>query len=123
MPLILSLGGYYAGSAEIAQWYGGGTGGTIDPAEFVRTDLTQAWTFRANASVTTGRTGTIILYDVTAAAIAATITVTATTPTAHTAVVTLPGTARMYLVYFGVDGTTSAHIITVNATDLKVSYT
>ena len=42
---------------------------------------------------------------------------------AHTAVVTLPGTPRMYLVYFGVDGSTDAHIITVNATDMKVSYT
>jgi outer membrane lipopolysaccharide assembly protein LptE/RlpB len=70
--------------------------------------------------VSTGRTATVKLYDVTAGAEAASISITATTQTAYTASVTKPGTARVYRVTFGVDGTLTTHTAVLNGAALKI---
>ena len=53
-------------------------------------------TLAAVGQVVSGVIGTIDLYDLTAAAVVATLTWTGTAPTRKTASVTVPGTARLY---------------------------
>ncbi len=53
-------------------------------------------TLEAVGQVVSGVTGTLDLYDLTAAAVVATLTWTETAPTRKTASVTVPGTARLY---------------------------
>jgi len=53
-------------------------------------------TLAAVGQVVSGVTGTLDLYDLTAAAVVATITWTETTATRKTASVSVPGTARLY---------------------------
>lgn len=92
----------------------GGSPGSLDPATTAVAGRTQSWTFVVSARVTSGQTGTVVLYDLTADAVAATITVTATAAgTEHTETVTLPGTARRYEVRASVTGTTAAHYLVI----------
>jgi uncharacterized protein (DUF2147 family) len=56
----------------------------------------------------------------TAGAEAASISITATTQTAYTASVTKPGTARVYRVTVGVDGTLTTHTAVLNGAALKI---
>lgn len=53
-------------------------------------------TLAAVGQVVSGVTGTLDLYDLTAAAVVATLTWTETAPTRKTAAVAVPGTARLY---------------------------
>ncbi len=53
-------------------------------------------TLAAEGQVVSGVTGTLDLYDLTAAAVVATLTWTETAPTRKTAAVAVPGTARLY---------------------------
>lgn len=72
-------------------------GCSIDPADYAISGATTALTLSLCALVTrSGLTGTITLYDITADAAAATITVTETARTLKTASVTLPGAAHLY---------------------------
>lgn len=63
---------------------------------------------------------TLFLCELTAGAEAASISITATTQTAYTASVTKPGTARVYRVTFGVDGTTTSHTAVLDGAALKI---
>lgn len=101
----------------------GGSPGEIDPAASAITGRTQTWTLCVGARVTTGQTGTVELYDLTAAAVAATITVTSTTAgTEHTASVTLPGSARRYELRASVTGTTTAEYLAILNAALRQSW-
>ena len=119
-PAVVPLAGYSAidattspAAAPIAV---GGSPVAVDPAVFTGA----TWTFCVTSYVSSGRTGTVTLYDVTAGATAATISVTATTQTAYTASVTTPGTARVYRVLFGVDGTLNTHTAVLDGAALKI---
>lgn len=69
----------------------------FDPALFARTGLTLAITLEVVGDVSAGGlTGTVELYDLTAAATAATLSWTETSATAKTASVTAPGAAHTY---------------------------
>ena len=94
----------------------GGSPISVDPASFTGS----TWTFCATGSVVSGQTVTLTLYDVTAGATAATITISAQTQTAYTASVTKPGTTRVYELRFGVSGSTSSHYGTLNGACLQI---
>ncbi len=119
-PVVVPLAGYNAIDATTSPTAApiaiGGAPLSVDPAVFTGT----VWTFCVTGYVASGRTGTVTLYDVTAGATAATISITATTQTAYTASVTKPGTARVYRVLFGVDGTLSSHTAALDAAALKI---
>ena len=64
--------------------------GRVDPTGLA------SLTLAAVGQVVSGVTGTLDLYDLTAAAVVATLTWTETAPTRKTASVTVPGSARLY---------------------------
>ena len=119
-PAVVPLAGYTAVDATTAPAAApiavGGAPLSVDPAAFTGS----TWTFCVSGYVSSGRTGTVTLYDVTAGAEAASISITATTQTAYTASVTKPGTARVYRVLFGVDGTLTTHTAVLNGAALKI---
>jgi len=119
-PAVVPLAGYSAidatTSPAAAPLACGGSPFAVDPATFTGA----TWTFCVTGYVSSGRTGTVTLYDVTAGATAATISITATTQTAYTASVTKPGSARVYRVTFGVDGTLSTHTAVLDGAALKI---
>lgn len=94
----------------------GGSPIAVDPATFTGS----TWTFSATGYVSSGRTATVTLYDVTAGAVAATISITATTQTAYAVSVTKPGSARVYRVLFGVDGTLNTHTAVLDGAALTI---
>lgn len=119
-PAVVPLAGYSAidattspAAAPIAV---GGAPLSVDPADFTGA----TWKFSVTGYVASGRTATVKLYDVTAGAEAASISITATTQTAYTASVTKPDTARVYRVTFGVDGTLSTHTAVLDGAALKI---
>lgn len=119
-PAVVPLAGYTAVDATTAPAAApiavGGAPLSVDPSAFTGS----AWTFCVSGYVSSGRTGTVTLYDVTAGAEAASISITATTQTAYTASVTKPGTARVYRVTVGVDGTLTTHTAVLNGAALKI---
>lgn len=119
-PAVVPLAGYSAidatTSPAAAPLAVGGAPLSVDPADFTGS----TWTFCVTGYVASGRTATVKLYDVTAGAEAASISITATTQTAYTATVTKPGTARVYRVTFGVDGTLSSHTAVLDGAALKI---
>lgn len=101
----------------------GGSPGGIDPAASAITGRTQTWTLCVGARVTTGQTGTVELYDLVAAAVVATITVTSTSPgTEHTAAVELPALSRRYELRASVTGTTTAEYLAILNASIKQSW-
>lgn len=101
----------------------GGSPEAFDATAHAITGRTQVWTLSVAASVTTGQTATIELYDLTASAVAATITVTATAAdNVQTAVITLPGTARVYELRVSVTGTTTSHYVAMRSAAIKQTW-
>ena len=119
-PAVVPLAGYAAIDATTAPTATpiavGGSPVAVDPAVFTGA----TWTLCVSGSVVSGQTVTVTLYDVTAGATAATVSITAQTETTYTASVTVPGTARTYELRFGVSGTTNAHYGTLNGAALKI---
>lgn len=122
-PRYIPLGGYVDVGATQGTRVIGGSPEALDPTAHAITGRTQTWTLILLASVVSGQTGTIELYDLTGASVAATISVTsATAGTAHTASVTLPGSARRYELRASCTGSTAAHYVTVLNTTIKQSW-
>lgn len=119
-PAVIPLGGFASYDATQAPTATpvvvGGSPFAVDPADFTGT----TWTFTASGSVVSGQSVTLTLYDRTAGATAATLTIGATTQTAYSAAVTTPGTARLYELRFGVSGTTTSHYGSVHGAALKI---
>ena len=97
-------------------------GGAYDSTESAITGRTQTWTLDLTASVVSGQTATVTLYDITAGSTAATITVSATSPTRSTASVTLPGASHVYELRMSVSGSTTAHYATLLSANIKVTW-
>ena len=84
IPLLAATVSTVLGSDTVAGY------GYVDPTGLA------SLTLAAVGQVVSGVTGTLDLYDLTAAAVVATITWTETVATRKTASVTVPGTARLY---------------------------
>ena len=97
-------------------------GGAYDSTESAITGRTQTWTLDLTASVVSGQTATVTLYDITAGSTVATITVSATSPTRSTASVTLPGASHVYELRMSVSGSTTAHYATLLSANIKVTW-
>ncbi len=96
----------------------------VDPADLARSGLTTALTLDVIGDVSAGGlTGTVELYDLTAAATVATLTWTETSPTRKTASVTLPGAAHLYELRFSVaGGSSAADYLTIGGAQLRVTW-
>ncbi len=84
VPLLTATVSTVLGADTVAGY------GYVDPTGLA------SLTLEAIGQVVSGVTGTLDLYDLTAAAVVATLTWTETAPTRKTASVTVPGTARLY---------------------------
>lgn len=102
----------------------GGTFIAIDPSvyDYTAFGLTQVWTFVLSGAAVSGQSGTVVLYDVTNSATAATITINNTNQTPFTAPVTVPLGATLYRVDFSASGTTTQHYATVKASAVRISW-
>lgn len=119
----LPIGGYYKVDATMGTLVIGGSPEAYNASAHAITGRTQTWTFLVSASVTSGQTATIDLYDLTASAVAATVSVTATTAgTPHTASITLPDTARSYELRASVTGTTTSHYVAILSAAIKQNW-
>ena len=97
-------------------------GGTYDSTESAVTGRTQTWILDLTASVVSGQTATVTLYDITAGSTVATITVSATAPTRSTTSVTLPGASHVYELRVSVSGSTTSHYCTLLSANIKVTW-
>ena len=84
IPLLVGVVTTVLGADTVAGY------GHVDPTGLA------SLTLEAIGQVVSGVTGTLDLYDLTAAAVVATLTWTETAPTRKTASVTVPGSARLY---------------------------
>ena len=84
IPLLVGVVTTVLGADTVAGY------GYVDPTKLA------SLTLAAVGQVVSGVTGTLDLYDLTAAAVVATLTWTETAPTRKTASVTVPGSARLY---------------------------
>lgn len=84
--------------------YDGVGDGYIDPAEYAISGRTLAITLEAIGQVVAGVTSTLVLYDLTASASAATLSWTESSATRKTASVTAPGGAHVYELRFSKSG-------------------
>lgn len=94
----------------------GGSPIAVDPAVYTGS----AWKFKVTGSVVSGRTATVVLYDITADAAAATLTISAQTQTAYSADVTKPDSARVYELRRGVSGSTEADYANLHNACLQI---
>lgn len=96
----------------------------VDPADLQRGSLTTALELEVIGDVSGGGlTGTVELYDLTAAAVAATLTWTETSPTRKTSAVTLPGAAHLYELRVSVAGGSSpSDYLTIGGAQLRVTW-
>ena len=84
IPLLVGVVTTVLGADTVAGY------GHVDPTGLA------SLTLAAVGQVVSGVTGTLDLYDLTAAAVVATLTWTETAPTRKTAAVAVPGSARLY---------------------------
>lgn len=101
-PFVIPLTGYATSSGLLTAvaWI------TFDKALYAISGKTATLTLETTGSVSAGGlTGTVTLQNLTASAPAATIPITATTPTTQTAIVPLPTVATVYELRLSLTGT------------------
>lgn len=97
-------------------------GATIDPVDYTVSGRTTVYTLSVIGSVVSGQTLTVVLYDLTAVSIAATLTWTETSATKKTASVTAPGSAHIYELRMSCSGSTSAHYGVTHASNIRITW-
>jgi hypothetical protein len=122
-PAMIPLGGYATVDGTQGEVVIGGSPYPILDTDYNRAGLTATWTFVVGGSVTSGDTGTVVLWDVAGAAAAATITITSSTAvTSHTASFTPPASGKTYELRASVTIGTAANYVVVNSTALRVTW-
>lgn len=116
----LPIGGYVTADATQGTVVGGGA--TVDPADYAVTGRTAVYTLSVVGSVVSGQTLTVVLYDLTAASAAATLTWTETSATRKTASVTAPGSAHIYELRVSCSGGTAAHYGVAHTANLRITW-
>jgi hypothetical protein len=120
---MVPLGGYATVDGTLGTVVIGGSPYPILDTDYDRTGLTATWLLVVGGSVTSGDTGTVILWDVADAVAVATITITSSTAvTSHTASFTPPATAKTYELRASVTGGATANYVVVNSTALRVTW-
>ena len=94
----------------------------VDPADYAVTGRTTVYTLSVVGSVVSGQTLTVVLYDLTAASAAATLTWTETSATRKTASVTAPGSAHVYELRVSCSGSTAAHYGVTHTANLRITW-
>lgn len=122
-PRHIPLGGYATVSAVDGTMVIGGSPEALGPSDFSIAGKTTVWTLRLVASVVSPETLTVVLYNLTDSSTAATITVTETAPTAKSASVTVPGSAKLFELRASCSGSTNAEYGVINSSSLKVNWT
>lgn len=94
----------------------------ITPASLAADGKTTVLTLEAFGEVISGVTGTLVLYDLTAGAAAATLTWTETDPTRKTASVEVPGVATSYELRFSKSGGGDSDYAYVGGVNIVVTW-
>lgn len=94
----------------------------VDPTALARSGLTTVLTLEALGRVVSGVTGTLVLYDLEAAAAVATLTWTETAVTRKTASVALPGSATRYELRLSKSGGGADDFVVVGGATLLVTW-
>lgn len=94
----------------------------VDPSAIARSGLTTALTLECLGRVVSGVTGTLVLYDLDAAAAAATLTWTETAVTRKTASVTVPGSATRYELRLSKSGGAESDFAVVGGANLLITW-
>lgn len=124
-PAMIPLGGYATVDGTMGTVVIGGSPYALIDTDYARTGLTATWTFVVGGSVTLPDTGTVVLWDVGAAAAAATITVTsATAATSHSAAMVAPTGASpsTYELRASVTGGGASNYVVVNSAAIRVTW-
>ena len=123
VPAWIPLGGWSRVDATLGTTAVGGSPRALDPASYARTGLTAAFTLRLVGLVDdVARTGTVTLVDLTTGLAVATISITAATLTAYSAVVTLNAGVHLYELRFACSGTLVSHYAVINNASLEITW-
>jgi hypothetical protein len=122
-PAMIPLGGYATVDGTLGTVAIGGSPYAIIDTDYDRTGLTATWEFVLGASVTAPDVGTVVLWDVGAAAAAGTISVTSATPvTSHSTALTAPVIPTTYELRASVTGGGVGNYVVINSAAIRITW-
>lgn len=122
-PAMIPLGGYATVDGTLGTVAIGGSPYALIDTDYDRTGLTATWEFVVGASVTAPDVGTVVLWDVGAAAAAGTISVTSATPvTSHSTTFTAPVIPTTYELRASVTGGGGGNYVVINSAAIRITW-